>query len=149
VEKVYEYFIACTPGRLWDAITNPATQAHYSFGSEVTSEWTAGSPLVITARGGDLRLAVGDVLEAVPPKRLMHTLAGLWSHEVRAAGASRVTWEIEPVVAESCRLVVTHDHLRYGDSSELYRAWPMILSGLKTWVECGRVLTTPGSLRRG
>jgi hypothetical protein len=24
--------------------------------------------------------------------------------------------------------------------------WPMILSGLKTWLETGELLTTPGSL---
>ncbi|MCU1402920.1 MAG: ArsR family transcriptional regulator, partial [Microbacteriaceae bacterium] len=27
----------------------------------------------------------------------------------------------------------------------LYAGWPMILSGLKTWLESGQVLTTPGS----
>ncbi len=29
---------------------------------------------------------------------------------------------------------------------ELYGGWPMILSGLKTWLETGQLLTTPGSL---
>ncbi len=31
----------------------------------------------------------------------------------------------------------------------LYGGWPMILSGLKTWLETGQVLTTPGSLLYG
>ena len=30
--------------------------------------------------------------------------------------------------------------------AELYGGWPMILSGLKTWLETGQTLTTPGSL---
>jgi Activator of Hsp90 ATPase homolog 1-like protein len=63
---------------------------------------------------------------------------------VRSAGASRVTWEIEPV-GDSCRLVLTHDRLRDDASSLLYGGWPMILSGLKTWLETGTLLTTPGS----
>jgi hypothetical protein len=55
---------------------------------------------------------------------------------------------MEPV-GESCRLIVTHDQLREGTHGELYGGWPMILSGLKTWLETGERLTTPGSLRYG
>jgi hypothetical protein len=44
-------------------------------------------------------------------------------------------------------LTVTHDQLREGANDELYGGWPMILSGLKTWLETGELLTTPGSLR--
>jgi hypothetical protein len=58
-----------------------------------------------------------------------------------------VTWEIEPVGQDSCRLRVTHDELPADVSSELYGGWPMILSGLKTLLETGELLTTPGSLR--
>jgi hypothetical protein len=56
-----------------------------------------------------------------------------------------VTWEIEPV-GDSCRLLVTHSDLREGANEELYGGWPMILSGLKTLLETGGKLTTPGSL---
>ena len=47
------------------------------------------------------------------------------------------------------RLTVTHDQLREGANNELYGGWPMILSGLKTWLETGELLTTPGSLLYG
>ena len=60
----------------------------------------------------------------------------------------RVTWDIEPV-GDSCRLTVTHDQLREGADEHLYGGWPMILSGLKTWLETGEELTTPGSLMYG
>ncbi len=36
--------------------------------------------------------------------------------------------------------------MRDGASDELYGGWMMILSGLKTWLETGELLTTPGSL---
>ena len=68
----------------------------------------------------------------------------LWGDEVNDV-TSRVTWEIEPV-ADSCRLTVTHDQLPDGANEQLYGGWPMILSGLKTWIETGEELTTPGSL---
>jgi hypothetical protein len=44
---------------------------------------------------------------------------------------------------------VTHGELREGANAEIYGGWPMILSGLKTWLETGQKLTTPGSLMYG
>ena len=41
---------------------------------------------------------------------------------------------------------MTHDQLPQNASPELYGGWPMILSGLKTYLETGEELTTPGSL---
>ena len=76
----------------------------------------------------------------------MQSFTALWSDEVRDEGTSRVTWEIEPV-GDSCRLRVTHDQLREGANDELFGGWPMILSGLKTLLETGELLDTPGSLR--
>jgi uncharacterized protein YndB with AHSA1/START domain len=93
-------------------------------------------------------LGEGEVLEAEPPRRLVHTLTALWGEEARSEGATRITWDIEPV-GDSCRLTVTHDQLREGASDQLYGGWPMILSGLKTWLETGELLTTPGSLMYG
>ena len=57
-----------------------------------------------------------------------------------------MAWEIEPV-GDSCRLLVTHSDLRDGANEQLFGGWPMILSGLKTLLETGEELTTPGSLR--
>jgi hypothetical protein len=69
----------------------------------------------------------------------------LWSDDVKAAGTSRVTWEIHQV-GDSCQLTVIHDQLPTDANPELYGGWPMILSGLKTLLETGESLTTPGSL---
>ena len=55
-----------------------------------------------------------------------------------------MTWEIEPV-GDSCHLTLTHDQMREGANAQIYGGWPMILSGLKTWLETGELLTTPGS----
>ena len=41
---------------------------------------------------------------------------------------------------------MTHDQLCEGANGELHGGWPRILSGLKTWLETGELLTTPGSL---
>ena len=144
MEKVFEIYIRTTPERLWEAIVDGEIRRKYNFGAAVTSEWTVGSRLEMGTATGVL-LGEGEVLEVEPPRRLVHTMVALWGEEVKAEGASRVTWEIEPV-QDSCRLTVTHDQLREGANPELFGGWPMIISGLKTWLETGELLTTPGSL---
>src|SRR5262245_39199278 len=150
MEKVFEIYIKTTPERLWEAITNPEMRKKYTFGLRVESDWKAGSRYAGNAGSGTvspgMKVLEGDNLEVVPPRRLVQSFRALWSDDVKREGTSRVTWEIEPV-GDSSKLTVTHDQLREGANSELYGGWPMILSGLKTLLETGQLLTTPGSLR--
>jgi uncharacterized protein YndB with AHSA1/START domain/DNA-binding transcriptional ArsR family regulator len=141
---VFEIYIKTTPERLWEAITDPKLRARYSFGVETHSDWTPGSGYEAGVPGV-VDIAAGENLEVDPPRRLVQTFNALWSDDVKAAGTSRVTWEIHPV-GDSCQLTVIHDQLPEGANPELYGGWPMILSGLKTLLETGESLTTPGSL---
>jgi uncharacterized protein YndB with AHSA1/START domain len=147
MEKVYEIFIKTTPERLWAAIIDPEIRAKYNFGAAAYSEWRVGAPISIDVTQHGMHLGEGEVLEVDPPRRLVHTMAALWGDDVKAEGISRVTWEIEPVADDSCHLTLTHDEMREGANSQIYGGWPMILSGLKTWLESGQLLTTPGSIR--
>jgi len=142
---VFEIYIKTTPERLWEAITSEEMRARYSFGVGTVSEWTPGSEYK-AAVPGVIEIASGENVEVDPPRRLVQTFTALWSEDVKTEGTSRVTWEIEPV-GTSCRLRVTHDQLGEDANSELYGGWPMILSGLKTLLETGEGLDTPGSLR--
>jgi uncharacterized protein YndB with AHSA1/START domain len=149
MEKVFEIYIRTTPERLWEAITDPEQRARYNFGSTYASDFTPGSRIEVSHPKAEGLLGEGENLEVDPPRRLVQSMVALWSDEAKAEGTSRVTWEIEPVGEDSCMLKVTHDQLREGANPELYGGWPMILSGLKTWVETGQELTTPGSLMYG
>jgi uncharacterized protein YndB with AHSA1/START domain/DNA-binding transcriptional ArsR family regulator len=144
MEKVFEIYIKTTPERLWHAITDTEMRRTYNFGAVVTSDWQSGSRY--EGRGNGNLIFDGENLEVDPPRRLVQSFRALWGDDVQGEGTSRVTWEIEPV-GDSCRLTVTHDHLREGANSQLYGGWPMVLSGIKTLLESGEMLTTPGSLR--
>lgn len=173
MEKVFEIYIKTTPERLWQAITSPEMRSKYNFGLWVTSDWTAGSSFqgvvpasspapsiaaqkaphavphlddMPTKKEAGTMILEGENLEVDPPRRLVQSFRAMWGEDVKSEGTSRVTWEIEPV-GDSCRLTVTHDQLREGANNQLYGGWPMILSGLKTLLETGELLTTPGSLR--
>ena len=144
MEKVFEIYIKTTPERLWQAITDTEMRRKYTFGAIITSDWTAGSHY--QGIGGGCPILEGENLEVVPPRRLVQSFRALWGEDVKNEGTSRVTWEIVPV-GDSCLLKITHDQLREGANNQLYGGWPMILSGIKTLLETGEPLTTPGSQR--
>ena len=146
MEKVFEIYIKTTPERLWQAITDSDARAKYNFGVGVESDWSSGSSYRGVHPRAPGTLVEGENLEVDPPRRLVQSFNALWGDDVKSEGTSRVTWEIEPV-GDSCRLMVTHDQLREGANDQLFGGWPMILSGLKTLLETGEELTTPGSLR--
>jgi len=141
---VFEVYIKTTPERLWEAITDPAQRAIYSFGVQTQSDWTTGSDYTAGVPGV-VDISSGTNVEVDPPRLLVQTFDALWSDDVKAQGTTRVTWQIVPV-GTSCRLTVIHDGLPAQANPELYGGWPMILSGLKTLLETGEPLDTPGSL---
>jgi uncharacterized protein YndB with AHSA1/START domain len=145
MEKVYEIYIRTTPERCWEAITTSAIRGKFTFGNEFTEDFTPGARYEMTNKQAGL-LAEGEIVEVDPPRRLVQTMRALWGEDVASEGFSRVTWEIEPVGNDSVRVLITHDQLREGANDQIYGGWPMILSGLKTWLETGELLTTPGSL---
>ena len=141
---VFEIYIKATPEQIWEAITDPVLRATFSFGVQTHSDWTTGSTYR-AGMPGVVDIAEGTNLVVEPPHLLVQSFNALWSQEVQGQGTTRVTWEIEPV-GDSCRLTVVHDQLPASANAELYGGWPMILSGLKTLLETGERLTTPGSL---
>jgi uncharacterized protein YndB with AHSA1/START domain len=145
MEKVFEIYIKTTPERLWEAITDGEMRKKYTFGVGVTSDWTEGSSYTAGVPGV-VDISAGENLEVDPPRRLVQSFKALWSDDVKAEGTSRVTWDITPVGEDAVALTVTHDELREGANDEIYGGWPQILSGLKTLLETGETLTTPGSL---
>jgi uncharacterized protein YndB with AHSA1/START domain/DNA-binding transcriptional ArsR family regulator len=144
MKKIFEIYIKTTPERLWKAITDTEMRRKYTFGATVTSDWTPSSRY--EGVGGGAPIFEGENLQIDPPRRLVQSFRALWGADVKSEGTSRVTWEIEPI-GDSCLLRVTHDELREDANSQIYGGWPMILSGLKTLLETGETLTTPGSLR--
>ena len=130
------------PSGCGTAITDPEVRAKYNFGAGAHSDWTPGSHVELQAgrlpprrrrRARGRPAAHGSCTRCWPtsaPKR-------------RPRATSRVTWEIEPV-GDSCRLTVVHDQMREGANEQIYGGWPMILSGLKTWLETRRAAHHPG-----
>jgi len=145
MEKVFEIYIRTTPEKLWEAITDPAIRAKYNFGVGIESTWVPGSHFEMGHAEAGLVLGEGTIVSVDRPHKLVHTLTALYDDDSRAAGETRITWEIEQI-ADSCRLTLVHDQIPADAPQSIWGGWPMVLSGLKTWLESGTLLTTPGSL---
>ncbi|MFN7960703.1 MAG: SRPBCC family protein [Thermoanaerobaculia bacterium] len=139
---VYVVYIQSTPEKVWNALTDGEMTRQY-WAHENVSDWQPGS------KWQSLRLdeartprIVGEVMESVPPRRLVVS----WAPPADAADRarhSRVAFDLEPV-GDMVRLTVTHDELEAG--SEMLRSisngWPRVLSSLKSLLETGRPLNT-------
>jgi uncharacterized protein YndB with AHSA1/START domain len=145
---VYVTYIRTTPEKLWAALTDPATIRSYWFGISAESDWKAGSPWRLLFEDG--RVAdTGEILESDPPRRLV---IGKWQNqfkpELKAAGVSRCTMEIEAADyypgygGKAVKLTITHD-AEDERGAPLIEAvsggWPKILSNLKSLLETGSV----------
>lgn len=138
-KHVYQVYIRTTPERLWQALTDPEMTRRYYFNSRIESDWKAGSPFEMRQADGRLDID-GEVLEADPPRRLVHTFNIRWNPE-NSDPPSRVTWEIAPM-GEACLLTLTHDAFETETATyrEVSGGWSLILSGLKTLLETGETL---------
>ena len=146
MEKVFEIYIKTTPERLWEAITDSEMRAKYTFGVGVKLGLDdrfrlRGASRVEPVSGSRGREPRGRSAAPARPE-LQRPL------ERRREGGGNLEGHLgDRAGRRLCRLTVTHDQLREGANDELYGGWPMILSGLKTLLETGELLTTPGSLR--
>ena len=70
--QVYQVFIRATPEAIWDAITKPEFTERYFYGTRAQYDLRPGR-VVQVARGEDAVLVDGEVVEADPPRKLVHT----------------------------------------------------------------------------
>jgi len=142
---VYVTYIRTTPEKLWSALTDDVEfMKQYWFGVHCESQWTAGSLWKMVHPDGRI-LDAGEIVEAVPHKRLVIR----WQHqdkpELKAEGESLCTMELEPS-GSAVKLSITHTIER--ELSKLIEAvaggWPRVISNLKSLLETGSaVLNDP------
>jgi uncharacterized protein YndB with AHSA1/START domain len=136
--QVYEVFIRAEPERVWEGITRPEFTSRYFYDGHVRSTLAPGSPFEFLTAGGQ-PMVDGEVVEAEPPRRLVHTWRMLYDPRLAADSPSRVTWEIEPTDGGVCKLTVVHDGFQAESPTfeEVAGGWTFVLSGLKTVLETG------------
>ena len=142
LRHVQQIHIRTSPERLWEAITRASDTRDYFYGTQVESSWNAGQPLTYRNPDGTLA-AEGTVIEADPPRKLVHTFSALWDEAVAADPPHRVTWTIE-ATGDVCRLTVEHEGFTRDTATlkSVQGGLSVILDGLKTLLETGKPLMT-------
>ena len=141
LEFVYVTYIASTPEKVFQALTDSEASRAYWHGNSLISDWRVGSPFTLRLVHHDNDIT-GEILEYDPPRRLAYSFL---AHDGSDGGkASRVTFEIERQ-RDQVKLTLVHDGFEPGSPviAKISMGWPLILSSLKSYVECGMVLYAP------
>ena len=140
---VYVTYIATTPEKLWNALTESDFTEKYFFGSKIESTWQVGSK-VTYSRGGEVT-DFGEVQIYDPFSVLSFTWAYVNDKTVRDH-PTQVTFKLQPM-GSTVKLTLKHEGLVETDFVEkdntfegFNNGWPAILSNLKSLLETGDIL---------
>jgi len=157
--QVYRVYIKASAQAIWDAITKPEWTERYGYTGLVDFDLRPDGAYTVTAsepfrkeseaRGYELPDVIidGEVVEADPPRRLVHTFRMLMDPGMAAEPYTRITYEIKEL-DHMCSLTLSHElegapnlaSLVRGDQEEYGagggHAW--VLSELKTLLETGK-----------
>jgi uncharacterized protein YndB with AHSA1/START domain len=135
---VYVTYIASTPERVWQALTDGSITPQYWFGFRVDA-----SGKRMTAYNPAGKLVHDDpVIDSDPPRRLVYGWKPLFK-DLAEERPSRVTFELEALKGQ-VRLTVTHDEFDEGSKifGMISKGWPAVLSSLKSYLETGSGLAS-------
>ena len=140
-KTVYVIYIASTPDKVWQALTDPDLSPQYFHGCRLEIEPKAGGQFAVRFPDGRINVR-GEVVEWSPMRRLVTSWIVDWVPELREFPPCLVSYDIEPA-GESVRLTMTESYswdppdtlLSCGRSG-----WPAILSSLKSMLETGKPL---------
>jgi uncharacterized protein YndB with AHSA1/START domain len=140
---VYVTYIAASPEKVWEALTEGDISEKYFFGSRIESDWEEGSG-VTYSRNGEVT-DEGNVLKYDP----VHELSFTWTHkddDTPRESPTVVTFKLQHMDS-TVKLTVIHENLVKNDFVEkegtfegANNGWPAILSNLKTFLETGKIL---------
>jgi uncharacterized protein YndB with AHSA1/START domain len=140
-KTVYVTYIAATPEKVWQALTDPAFTRQYFGGFVIDLEPRAGGAFRLRYPDGRIHIS-GAVVEWTPPRRFICTWLVEGMKDFAELPVCLVTYDIE-TSGDAVKLTMTESHswdvpdaiLAGGRSG-----WPAILSGLKSVVETGKPL---------
>lgn len=144
LKLTYDLYVAASPDRVWDALTNGTLTEQYFYGTRVRSSFELGAEIAYTAR--DTKMVEGKVMAVERGHKLVISQRALWDPRLAADPTSQVSWELSPMGAAT-KITLVHDG--FDRETETFKqsaaGWPVILSSMKTLIETGKPLALPES----
>jgi uncharacterized protein YndB with AHSA1/START domain len=141
-KTVYVTYIASTPERVWDALTQSEFTKQYFFGRSIELEPRAGGAFILRMPDGRVDVK-GKVVTWDPPHRLALTWLVDWIEDMRDLPECLVSYDIVQA-GDAVRLTMTEAH-QWDVPDDLLSGgragWPAILSRLTSVLETGKPLS--------
>lgn len=134
----YTIYVACTPEKLWHALTLNELRTQWWRGHTVETDWKVGSAIIGRFPDGSLEFR-GHVLEADSPKTLAFEVDEVsWTDEFEGEGPNRLRFAIEGF-GQLARLTLRNE-APLKMLQLVQQGWPAVLSSLKSLLETGTPL---------
>lgn len=129
--------IQAPPARVWKALTDPAEIKQYMFGTEVTTDWKADSPIRYKGTWqGKAYEDKGTVVKNEPERLLVTTFwSALSGQPDEPENYKTVQYELVPEDGGT-RLTITQDNNATQDeAAHSEENWTTVMDGIKKLVE--------------
>lgn len=129
--------INASPAQVWKTLTTPAMVKQYLFGTDVSSDWKAGSPINYTGEyEGKKYYDKGEIIKSEPGKILQSTYwSSMSGKEDKAENYNVVTYRMEQKDDQTI-LTLTQDNISTEKEKEhSAKNWEMVLQKLKEVAE--------------
>jgi uncharacterized protein YndB with AHSA1/START domain len=123
--------------KVWQALTDPDLIRQYLFGTQVTTDWRAGSPITYTGEWqGKPYEDKGKVLQIEPEKLIVSTFwSALAGQPDLPENYKTVRYELS-AAGDGTRLTITQDNNASREEAEhSEQNWNSVLAGLKQLLE--------------
>ena len=139
--QLYQVYIKASPEKVWQAITTPEFTTRYFYGCYIESTFKPKAKLTHYTGDRSSVMVEGEIIEADPPHRLVHTWNLRYDPKFAADAPSQVTWEIASEDGQVSKLTVIHEFETEDESfAEVASGWSWVVSNLKTFLETGEAL---------
>lgn len=123
--------------RVWKALTTPALIKQYMMGSDVTSDWKVGGPLVYTGTYQGKKFEEKGVIQKIEPNKLLSAthFSASSGKEDKPENYALVTWDLNETAGTTV-VSVSQDNIADEQGVEASkRNWTAVLQGLKKVVD--------------
>ena len=137
--------INAPPSKVWQALTSPAMIKQYLFGTDVSSDWQVGSPIIY--RGvweGRHYEDKGKILEVEPERLFVSTFwSSLSGVEDIPENYKTVRYELAPASDGTKLTIIQDNNETQEEASHSEQNWKMVLEGIKKLLEGEKQGTQP------
>ena len=145
-EAIKTVTIDAPRAKVWDALTNPAKVKQYMHGTDLSTDWMVGSPIVWRGEWKGHSCEDKGIVLAFEPKRLLKTThwSPMGGSEDRPENYHTVTYELADDGGRT-RLTLTQDNNATQEDADKMAEnnWGPVLQGLKATAENSPPLRRP------